>query len=137
MNLDLTGKTALVCGSTQGIGLATATEIASMGATVTLLARNEDKLKEALKVLPTDNNQNHTYLVADFNYPDDLKEVIDGFIGAGNQFNILVNNTGGPAGGLAIDANIDEFRIAFNQHLVCNPTSNSSHVVTCFEQLDF
>ncbi|MEE3037877.1 MAG: SDR family NAD(P)-dependent oxidoreductase, partial [Bacteroidota bacterium] len=46
MDLDLLGKNALVCGSTQGIGKATAQALAKMGATVFLLARNEEKLKK-------------------------------------------------------------------------------------------
>ena len=47
MNLDLTGKNALVCGSTAGIGKAIAKELAEMGARVVLMARNEEKLQKA------------------------------------------------------------------------------------------
>ena len=64
--------------------------------------------------------QCHGYFSADFSYPDKLKAVLDEHIQAGNEFQILINNTGGPPGGAAIDADIDEFRRAFNQHLVCN-----------------
>jgi 3-oxoacyl-[acyl-carrier protein] reductase len=121
MNLDLSGKSALVCGSTQGIGLSAAQELARMGASVTLLARNEEKLKTAVGTLNKDlDGQNHAYLVADFNHPDKLKSIIEKHLEDGLHYNILVNNTGGPAGGQAIDAGLDEFRIAFNQHLVCN-----------------
>ena len=121
MNLDLSGKSALVCGSTQGIGLSAARELARMGASVTLLARNEEKLKTAVGTLNKDlDGQNHAYLVADFNHPDKLKSIIEKHLEDGLHYNILVNNTGGPAGGQAIDAGLDEFRIAFNQHLVCN-----------------
>ena len=121
MNLDLSGKSALVCGSTQGIGLSAAQELARMGASVTLLARNEEKLKTAVGTLNKDlDGQNHAYLVADFNHPDKLKSIIEQHLEGGLHYNILVNNTGGPAGGQAIDAGLDEFRIAFNQHLVCN-----------------
>jgi len=118
MNLDLTGKNALVCGSTQGIGFATAKELVNLGATVTLVARNEERLIEAVSKL--DNSENHNYLVADFNFPDKLESAIKNHLKEGNSYDILINNTGGPAGGLAIDADIDQFRIAFNQHLVCN-----------------
>lgn len=118
MDLNLSGKKALVCGSTQGIGFATATELAELGASVTLVARNEEKLKEAVAKLP--QAEQHDYLVADFNFPDKLEATINKHLTAGNVYHILINNTGGPPGGLAIDANIDEFRIAFNQHLICN-----------------
>ena len=49
MNLNLTGKKAIVCGSTQGLDLASAIELALLGASVTLMARNEKKLIEAVK----------------------------------------------------------------------------------------
>ncbi|MCB0480948.1 MAG: SDR family oxidoreductase [Flavobacteriales bacterium] len=120
MNLDLQGKKALVCGSTQGIGLAAATELAGLGATVTLLARNEEKLKHTLLELPALHGQKHQYLVADFQYPEFLKSILKEHIGSGHQYHILINNTGGPPGGPASEAPMEEFRIAFNQHLICN-----------------
>ena len=95
MNLQLKNKSALVCGSTQGIGKATAILLAQEGANVTLLARNEEKLKLVLDELPN-HNQNHNYLVADFLKPNELKNILQT---SDLQFHILVNNTGGPAGG--------------------------------------
>ena len=91
MNLDLKNKHAIVCGSTQGIGKSTAIKLAEMGANITLIARNEDKLKETIKDLPSGEGQNHTYLVADFSKPSELKEIIDKYFVDGNKVNILVN----------------------------------------------
>ncbi len=119
MNLNLTGKTALVCGSTQGIGKASARELALLGATVTLLSRNEESLKAVVKELPTQAGQVHNYLVADFNNPDQLKAVIEKFV-KDNPVHILINNTGGPPAGQAIDAAPEEFIKAFTSHLICN-----------------
>jgi 3-oxoacyl-[acyl-carrier protein] reductase len=119
MNLDLTGKRALVCGSTQGIGRSSANELAMLGADVTLLARNENKLKEVVKDLSTNQNQKHHYLVADFQDQNQLKLIINEYV-INNQIDILINNTGGPAGGQAIDAVTDEFINAFSMHLICN-----------------
>jgi 3-oxoacyl-[acyl-carrier protein] reductase len=45
MNLDLKGKTAFVCGSTQGIGKSAAFDLAAMGARIVLIARNTETLK--------------------------------------------------------------------------------------------
>lgn len=119
MNLDLSGKRAVVCGSTQGIGKASAVELALLGATVTLLARNEESLKSTLKELPVPGAQQHNYLVADFGNPDQLKAVIEKFV-SNNTVHILINNTGGPPAGLAIDASPEDFIKAFNSHLICN-----------------
>lgn len=117
---SLRNKNALVCGSTQGIGKSTAIKLAEMGANITLIARNEDKLKETLKDLPSGEGQNHTYLAADFSKPSELKEIIYKYLKDGNKVNILVNNTGGPKGGPIKDASTDEFINTFNQHLICN-----------------
>ena len=120
MNLDLNGKTAVVCGSTQGIGKASAIQLAEQGANVILIARNEDKLKSVLKELATSNNQKHGYLVADFTKPEVLKSTLDQYIADNGTCHILVNNSGGPKGGPIRDAEISEFYDAFTQHLICN-----------------
>jgi 3-oxoacyl-[acyl-carrier protein] reductase len=117
MNLQLKNKNALVCGSTQGIGKATAILLAEEGANITLIARNEEKLKGVLSELKNDGMQNHNYLIADFSKPNELKKVLEN---SELQFHILVNNTGGPAGGAIFNAKIEEFESAFTQHLKCN-----------------
>ncbi|MFT6922900.1 MAG: 3-oxoacyl-[acyl-carrier protein] reductase [Crocinitomicaceae bacterium] len=118
--MELLNKHAVVCGSTQGIGLESAKLMALRGAKLTLIARNEGKLKSALSELDSSNGQAHDYLVADFSNPQGLKIVIESFVAAGNKPHILVNNTGGPKGGLIINADISEFVNTFNQHLICN-----------------
>ena len=119
MNLDLTGKRALVCGSSQGIGRAAAMELALMGASITLVARNEERLKKVVEHLPADDTESHHYLVVDFNYPDQLKTALDDYL-KDHSIDILINNTGGPPGGQAIDAHPNDFIQAFNSHLICN-----------------
>ncbi len=120
MDLSLKGKNALVSGSTQGIGKATAIELAKLGASVTLLARNETKLKETLKELPVQDGQNHAYYVGDFSIPGEIISIGEKIKSNKIPFHILVNNTGGPAPGPVHLAEIEQFRIAFNQHLICN-----------------
>jgi 3-oxoacyl-[acyl-carrier protein] reductase len=119
MNLDLTKKTALVCGSTQGLGYASAVELALLGCNVVLMARNEDKLKESVKTLHNSKEQQHQYLVADFSDTNLVKTTIDEFVKK-NTIHILVNNTGGPPGGAALSAKPEEFLSAFNNHLINN-----------------
>ncbi|MEN7546693.1 SDR family oxidoreductase [Rapidithrix thailandica] len=120
MDLNLKKKQAVVCGSTQGIGKAVALELASLGASVTLVARNEEKLQQVLSELDTTQEQVHDYLVADFQQPAQLAASIARYASAKAQVHILVNNTGGPAPGQAIDAPVDAFTQAFSAHLVCN-----------------
>lgn len=118
MNLNLNNKYALVCGSTAGIGKATAISLVKEGVIVTLLARNEDKLKSVLALLP--QPEKHNYIVADFSNPNVLKEKVENYINSNHGFHILVNNTGGPKSGAVLSATLDEFENAFTNHLKCN-----------------
>jgi 3-oxoacyl-[acyl-carrier protein] reductase len=119
MDLELKGKRAVVCGSTRGIGKAIAIELALLGADITLLARDEKKLKEIQLELPVSSGQRHEYLVADFNFPDKLKNIIGDYTKK-NKVSVLVNNTGGPPSGQIMDAQGEEFLRAFNIHVLCN-----------------
>lgn len=117
--INLQGKTALICGSTQGIGWATAEILASLGATCILMARNETALQEKLNLLPRPDLQTHHYLVADFSDPNQVQQAAMK-IAHTLPVHILINNTGGPASGPASTAPTEAFEKAFQQHLVCN-----------------
>lgn len=110
----------MVCGSTQGIGRASAMELALLGANIVLVARNEASLKETLGTLDTGLGQKHSYLAVDFQHPAKLKEKVETFAATHGPVNILVNNTGGPSGGLITNAKVEEFLQTFNNHLICN-----------------
>ncbi len=120
MTIDLTGKKAIVCGSSQGIGKAAAIKLAESGAEVTLIARDENKLKSVLNELDSSNGRMHSYIVADFSHPDQLRGKLNEFMSDGKIINILVNNTGGPMAGEAISADTAQFINAFSNHLICN-----------------
>lgn len=127
MDLNLKGKTAIVCGSTQGIGKASAIELAKLGAGVVLIARDEEKLKEVIKSLPSGRalsdgscEQKHFYISVDFSTPLTLKDKVMDFLKKQGDVQILINNTGGPPSGQAIDAAPDSYLQAFSNHLICN-----------------
>lgn len=120
MNLDLSGKNALVCGSTQGIGKAVALELAKMGANVILAARNEGELKKAKAELDNSKQQQHGYICVDFTKPEELKIKAEQLAKERKTIHILINNTGGPPGGPAINAKAEEFVQTFSNHLLCN-----------------
>lgn len=120
MNISLENKVALIAGSTQGIGKAAALEMARLGAKCILLARNQEKLNTTRKALEAINPVGHEIVVADFSRPHDVFAKISGSIENQDRVHILVNNTGGPKGGPAFEAELDEFRNAFEMHLICN-----------------
>ena len=111
MKIDLTGKKALVGGSSKGIGLGIATELANSGASVCLMARNESRLKQIVDQLP--NSSNHSYLVVDFSKFEDYKIKIEKHV-KNNQVDILINNTQGPPAGNSLSKNIDSYQEAFD-----------------------
>jgi 3-oxoacyl-[acyl-carrier protein] reductase len=119
MNLDLKGKRAVVCGSTQGIGKAAALELAMLGASITLVSRNEDKLRHVVAELKKISDADHNYVAADFNDPDNVRQKAND-LASKTTIHILINNTGGPPAGQAIDAEPDDFKNAFAAHLLCN-----------------
>ncbi len=120
MDLRLNDKNAIVCGSTQGIGFAVAQQLASMGANIMLLARNEDKLKAKVSELEKSDSQHHGYIVANYSSPDSLQKKVEEFVSGTGPIHILVNNTGGPPGGPVSIAKTEEFNDAFSKHLICN-----------------
>ena len=111
MKIDLTGKKSLVGGSSKGIGLGIATELANSGASVCLMARNESRLKQIVDQLP--NSSNHSYLVVDFSKFEDYKIKIEEYV-KNNKIDILVNNTQGPPAGDSLSKNIDSYQEAFD-----------------------
>ena len=120
MDLNLKNKNALVCGSSQGIGKAIAVELAIMGANVTLLARDKERLKSAISDLDTTSGQVHDFLIADFFNPTEVKNTVGQYVSSEKIIHILVNNTGGPAPGTVIDADPMRFLDGFKAHLINN-----------------
>jgi len=121
MDLDLTGRHALVCGASEGIGRAAAQELAALGADVTVLARRADALRDVAAGLSRRAAQSHGWLAADLTDLDSLDAQARA-LAAGKPVHILVNNTGGPPGGPAHTADLDAFRDAFSQHLLAGQT---------------
>ena len=121
MDLDLKGRHALVCGASEGIGRATAHELALLGADVTVLARREDALRDVVAALPQNGEQQHAWIAADISRTDALRTQVEALCN-GKPVHILVNNTGGPPGGPAHLADTAAFLDAFNKHLIANQT---------------
>ncbi|MDP1661411.1 MAG: SDR family oxidoreductase [Phycisphaerales bacterium] len=119
MDLSLNGRRAVVCGSTSGLGRAAAIELALLGASVTLIARNKEKLTATAAALDTAAGQTHTWIVADFTDTASVTAAAAALAASGPH-HILVNNTGGPPGGPALYAEAADYLAAFNAHLIAN-----------------
>jgi len=122
MDFSLNGTHALVCGASQGIGKATALELARLGARVTLLARDGDKLRTVLAELDRTAGQTHATLEVDMSVTDQLRAAMDALLAKYGPVHILVNNTGGPPPGLAHEAAVNAFAGAFRLHLLAYQT---------------
>ncbi len=119
MDLNLKGKNALVCGSSRGIGKAAAIELALLGANVTLVSRNGDRLAAVKQELDHSQGQQHDFLVADFTNSTELRKRVATLV-ATKTIHILINNTGGPPAGPITKAQPEEFVQAFHNHLICS-----------------
>lgn len=118
MKIDLTGKNALIGGSSKGIGLAIAKRLASSGANVTLMARNGNLLKKIVRELDQGKGQIHQSFVIDFSDYGTFSQKIYSFFKK-NKIDILVNNTQGPPPGKALEKNINEYQTAFDLLFKC------------------
>lgn len=117
MPVDLTGMTAVVGGASGGIGREVARHLAGLGARVVLMARSAERL-EAARLELTEPGR-HRIAPADFTDPAAVEAAIAAVV-AEEPVHILVNNTGGPAGGPITDARAEAFLATFSQHLICN-----------------
>lgn len=117
MNLSLKGKRAIVCGSTQGIGKSIAIKLAENGASVTLIARNENKLKNVINEIKDINSNEHNYIVSDFNDVDTLEKKFTDYLNKDFKPSILINNTGGPPPGEISKASKKDFKDYMSMHL--------------------
>jgi 3-oxoacyl-[acyl-carrier protein] reductase len=119
MDISLKSKWAVVCGSSQGIGLAAAKELAVNGANCILMVRNPETLQKAVSQLPVQGDQHHQWVAADFSDPYNVEKAIKKIAGE-HRVEILINNTGGPKAGAILDASTDDFEQGFRQHVINN-----------------
>jgi 3-oxoacyl-[acyl-carrier protein] reductase len=90
VDLGLTGRTAIVCGASAGIGLGIAESLASEGANVVMFARRKELLEREARRL------GGLAVVGDVTSADDLERLVAATVGAHGGIDVLVNNSGGP-----------------------------------------
>ena len=106
MDLGLRGRTAIVCGASQGMGLAIAERLTDEGANVAMFARRRDVLEREAERLGA------LAVRGDLTSPRDLKKLVDQTLKAFGGIDVLVNNGGGPPRGTARDVDDDAVETA-------------------------
>ncbi|MDM1294637.1 SDR family oxidoreductase [Sphingobacterium sp. N143] len=112
MEINLNGKKALIGASSAGIGAGIAKVLASCGVSVTLAARNEEKLKATCESLDTSRGQVHQYIQVDYNEHEAYKARIEDYFKS-NKVDILINNSNGPQAGGIDQKNLADYQHAF------------------------
>ena len=113
MKINLSNKKALVGGSSKGLGYAVAKQLASCGAIVTMVSRNESLLKKNIIELKKLTGNDHNYILVDYNNTKKYKEIIDDFFTT-NSVDILINNTQGPPAGDVLSVSELDYENTFN-----------------------
>jgi 3-oxoacyl-[acyl-carrier protein] reductase len=120
MNLGIEGKTAVVAGSSQGIGKACAKRLAEEGANVALCARNADRLSKTAKQIRDDTDAGVLAVPTDLLEPDDIDEYIFETRERFGQIDIVVANAGGPPVGEFESFDDDQWYHAFELNFLSN-----------------
>ena len=116
MDLGLTGKVALVTGSSRGIGRGIATRLVEEGADVVFCARGEEALGEAVAAV---SGPGRAYgVVADVTTPEGALAVVDGAVQAFGGLDIVVNNVGGSGARTVDDLDVADLDDVLGRNLV-------------------
>jgi 3-oxoacyl-[acyl-carrier protein] reductase len=119
MNLGLSGKVAIVTGSSRGLGLASARALALEGCRVVLSGRTEETLAAAARQLAADASSEAVHAVrTDVSTPDGVRQLIDGAVERFGGIDVLVNNVGLARGGSLLDTTDEAWQEAFDQTLM-------------------
>jgi len=135
MDLSLKGRVALVNASSRGLGRAIANALAAEGAELVISARSKETIEQVAAEIAAAHGGQVVPVVADVSRAGAAQRLVDVAIGEFGRLDILVNNSGGPPGGLFEDIDDDAWQAAFDLLLLsvvrmvraCLPQLRSSH----------
>jgi 3-oxoacyl-[acyl-carrier protein] reductase len=129
MELNLSGRRAVVCGGSAGIGRACAVELAALGASVVVGARSAEKLVGVVAALPrVAPGLTHEAWVVDLSDSSSASASLAAMVEKTGPVHILINNTGGPPAGRVVDLGVEAFRAGF-ESLLATPHALSRVVL--------
>ena len=114
MLTSLQGKTILVTGATNGIGLVTARELAKMGAQVTIVGRSAEKCAAVAEHIQAAAGTPVEVIVGDLSVMEGVRQVAITFREKHSQLHVLVNNAGGMFTRRVLTADGFEYTFALN-----------------------
>ena len=118
MELNLTGKTALVVASSQGLGFAIAERLVKEGANVMISGRDDDKLRQKANQLESIGSGKVAYQKTDITNADDINQLVKVTVETFQGIDILVNNAGGPPAGSFEELTDEEWQNSFELNLL-------------------
>lgn len=118
MDFGLKGKVAAVAASSQGLGYASALELAREGASVAICSRDRGRIDEAARKIGGESGASVFASVVDVSKEADCRRFIDETVGEFGHLDILVTNTGGPAPGALDDIEVAQIRDGFDSTLM-------------------
>ncbi len=126
IQIDLTGKVALISGASSGIGYATARLFLQAGATVSIASRTPEKLEKASKQLESETKKTVHFHILDTRDENAVKEWADEVLKRFHRIDIVVANTGGPPSGTFSSLSPEQWDSAYT--LTFRSIYNMAHV---------
>ena len=114
MDLGISGKRALVCASSKGLGLGCAQQLAAAGVNLVMNARGSDALEASAAAIRAEHGVDVVTIVADIATPEGQAAVLK----AAEGVDILVTNAGGPPPGMWSDWDRDDFIKALDANML-------------------
>jgi 3-oxoacyl-[acyl-carrier protein] reductase len=114
MDLGISGKNALICGASAGMGRAIAAALAAEGANIFMCARTEKTLAEAAGAIKKTAQGKVEHLACDLSDEKSRHELADAIKQRLGDVEILIHNTGGPTPTLAEETSVEDFQKGFD-----------------------
>jgi len=122
MDLGLSGKTAVVCGASQGLGFAAARELSKQGCSVAICSRDTSRIEQAAFKITQQTGKKVEHFQVDLSKTNQVAKFGNSIISQFERIDILVNNTSGPPAGYFMDFDEQNWQKAFQNTFLSTVT---------------